>query len=238
MPAYRADGTVIGTAGAMPTAAVAVTDPVVRITAPVYVKRDLGVGGPGVFRGVGTKGAGAATHLLWDTDTLVRQSEIDALFPTSSVSTVVSDGTAGSIGVITGTNLERVTALTYGGVAVTNFKVENDLTIRFVVPSGAAGNTVVLTADGVNTTGRTPATVTGIAPATGPVVGGTAVTITGTNFTGATGATIGGAALTGFTVTNDTTITGTTPAGTAGARDVVVTDDSGAATLAGGFTYA
>lgn len=240
MPAYNADGTVIGTAAAMPTAAVAVTDPVVRITAPVYEKRDLGTGRPGEFQGVGTKGAGAAMHLLWDTDSLVRQSEIDALFPTSSVSTVVTpDGApAGSIGVITGKNLERVSALTFGGAAVTNFKVENDLTIRFVVPTGAAGNTVVLTADGVSTTGTTPATLTGITPTGGPLAGGTVVTATGTNLTGATGATVGGAAATAFTVLDDTSVRFTTPAGTAGAKDVAVTDDSGTVTLPGAFTYA
>jgi len=56
-------------------------------------------------------------------------------------------------------------------------------------------------------------TVTGITPSTGTAVGGTAVTITGTNFTNATSATVNGIALNPFTVVNSTTITGTTASG-------------------------
>lgn len=81
------------------------------------------------------------------------------------------------------------------------------------------------------------ATIASISPNSGPAAGGTAVTITGDNFAGATGVTIGGAAVTAFDVVNDEKITCTTPAGTAGARDVVVADDSGSSTLAGGYTY-
>ena len=80
-------------------------------------------------------------------------------------------------------------------------------------------------------------TVTSISPSSGLTAGGTSVTITGTNFTGATGVTIGGAAATGVTVVNATTITATTPAGTAGAKDVVVTTPGGTGTGTGLFTY-
>ncbi|MBA4372940.1 MAG: hypothetical protein C0402_08755 [Thermodesulfovibrio sp.] len=80
-------------------------------------------------------------------------------------------------------------------------------------------------------------TVTGINPTSGPVAGGTAVTITGTNLTGATSVTIGGAAATSVVVVNATTITAVTPAGTAGARDVVVTAPGGTGTGTGLFTY-
>lgn len=83
----------------------------------------------------------------------------------------------------------------------------------------------------------TPATVSGISPASGPAVGGTAVTISGTGLDDVTEVTIGGTAATSLTVVDPRTVTCTTPAGTAGARDVVVTDDDGAVTLTGGFTY-
>ena len=82
-----------------------------------------------------------------------------------------------------------------------------------------------------------PPTVTAISPNAGPTAGGTAVTITGTNFTGATSVTIGGAATTSVVVVNATTITATTPAGTAGAQDVVVTTPAGNGTGTGLFTY-
>ncbi len=80
-------------------------------------------------------------------------------------------------------------------------------------------------------------TATGIDPDSGPIAGGTAVTITGTDFiTGAT-VTIGGNPATDIEVINSTTITATTPAGSAGARDVVVTTSYGVGTLTDGFTY-
>lgn len=82
------------------------------------------------------------------------------------------------------------------------------------------------------------ATVTGLSPATGPAAGGTVVTATGTDLDGVTGVTVGGAAATGVEVLSPTQVRFTTPAGTAGARDVVVTDDAGSVTATGAFTYA
>lgn len=81
------------------------------------------------------------------------------------------------------------------------------------------------------------ATVDTVTPATGDDAGGTNIVIDGTNFAGAEGVTVGGAAATNFVVVSNTRITCTTPAGTAGARDVVVKDDAGDVTKAGAFTY-
>jgi alpha-tubulin suppressor-like RCC1 family protein len=79
--------------------------------------------------------------------------------------------------------------------------------------------------------------VTGISPTSGPVAGGTSVTITGTNFAGATGVTIGDTPATNVSVVNATTITCTTPAGIAGARSVVVTNPGGTNAANSLFTY-
>ena len=81
-----------------------------------------------------------------------------------------------------------------------------------------------------------PATFTSMTPSTGPAAGGTAVVIKGVNLSGATGVTFGGTAGTAFSVVNDTTINVTSPAKTAGAHAVVVTDDAGNL-AAGNFTY-
>ena len=86
-----------------------------------------------------------------------------------------------------------------------------------------------------------PANVT-LAPDSGPATGGTVVTLTGDNLAGVTSVTFGGAAGTALNTTNatkgpDGSITVTTPAGTAGAVDVVLVDPSGNLTLTGGFTY-
>jgi len=80
-------------------------------------------------------------------------------------------------------------------------------------------------------------TISTVTPSSGTTAGGTAITITGTFFVGTTGVTVGGAAATSFVVVNDTTITCVTPAGTAGAKNVVVLDPDGNITKAGGFTY-
>ena len=82
------------------------------------------------------------------------------------------------------------------------------------------------------------ATVTGISPATGPAAGGTDIVITGTNLGGVLGVTVGGAAATMVRALDETRVSCRTPAGTAGARDVVVTYDSGPVTRIGGYTYA
>jgi hypothetical protein len=86
--------------------------------------------------------------------------------------------------------------------------------------------------------GNPAPTVTGVNPSSGSTAGGTGITITGTGFlTGAT-VTLGGTAATGVTVSNSTTITATTPAHSAGAVNVVVTNTDGkSGTKTNGFTY-
>ena len=83
-------------------------------------------------------------------------------------------------------------------------------------------------------------TVTSVSPNSGPVAGGTSVTITGTNFAVVASATFGGVAATNVVVVNSTTMTATTPAHAAGAVDVVVQACafSNSAPLPNGFTYA
>ncbi len=80
-------------------------------------------------------------------------------------------------------------------------------------------------------------TVSGISPSSGPVAGGTTVTITGTYLTGATALTFGGTAATSFTVNSATQITAAAPSGPAGAANVVVTTAGGSVTSTGGYTY-
>ena len=68
--------------------------------------------------------------------------------------------------------------------------------------------------------------ITSVSPASGPVGGGTAVTIIGTGFTGATELDFGSTAA-NFEVVSDTHINATTPAGTAGPVAVSVTNSCG-----------
>lgn len=80
-------------------------------------------------------------------------------------------------------------------------------------------------------------TITSLSVTSGPSSGGTSTTITGTNLTGVTGITVGGTAATSIRSNTSTSVTFNTPAGTAGAKNVVVTTQAGTATASNGFTY-
>lgn len=82
-----------------------------------------------------------------------------------------------------------------------------------------------------------PPTVTSVSPPSGGIDGGTPVTITGTGFSSDCTVDIGGAAATSVVVVSSTQITCVTPARTAGAKTVTVTNAGGDGTLASGFTY-
>lgn len=81
------------------------------------------------------------------------------------------------------------------------------------------------------------ATVTTISPATGPAAGGTTVTIKGTRLAGVTAVNFGPTPGTDLRRISDTELSVKTPAGAAGAVNVVVAADSGNVTKNGGFTY-
>ena len=82
---------------------------------------------------------------------------------------------------------------------------------QFTVRASATGFLVSFlgNASGSSTTTSAP-TVSSLSVSTGPRIGGTAVTITGTNFTGAI-AVLFGAVAADFVLVNETTITTTTP---------------------------
>jgi hypothetical protein len=82
-----------------------------------------------------------------------------------------------------------------------------------------------------------PPTFTSITPSSGSIVGGTSVTITGTDFTGATVVTFGGTPAVSFSVIGDTAITATTPTHAAGVVNVVITAPGGTATGTNAYAY-
>ncbi|HVU48850.1 MAG TPA: IPT/TIG domain-containing protein [Terracidiphilus sp.] len=157
-----------------------------------------------------------------------------------------SGTTAGGTSVtITGTNFVSGATVTIGGAAATNVTVVNSTKITATTPAGTASAAAVTVTVGGQSgslpsgfTYLAPPTVTSLSPSSGPLAGGTSVTITGTNFASGTTVTFGGAAATNITVVNSTTITATTPAGSAGAATVTVTNSNGLnGNLTSGFTY-
>lgn len=79
--------------------------------------------------------------------------------------------------------------------------------------------------------------VTTVSPVSGPVTGGTLITVTGSRFAGVTSVTVGGHAATDLAILDDNTLTATVPAGMVGPVDVVITNAVGSGTGAGLFTY-
>jgi IPT/TIG domain/Fibronectin type III domain/Abnormal spindle-like microcephaly-assoc'd, ASPM-SPD-2-Hydin len=154
----------------------------------------------------------------------------------------VAGGTAVTIG---GTNFAAGATVTFGTAAATNVVVVNSTTITAKTPAGSAGAVMVTVSNPGGQSGGlanaftyiAPPTVTSVTPSNGPVAGGTAVTIGGTNFTAGATVTFGTAAATNVVVVNSTTITATTPAGSVGAVTVTVTVNGQSGSLANGFTY-
>ncbi len=152
----------------------------------------------------------------------------------------------GTLVTITGTNFTGATAVDFGTTAATNVTVVSAAEITADSPAGTGVVDVTVT-----TPGGTSATssadrftyvalpaVTGVNPPDGPTVGGTLVTITGTNFTGTTAVDFGTTPATNVTVVSASEITADSPAGT-GVVDVTVTTPGGtsATSPADQFTY-
>ena len=166
--------------------------------------------------------------------------------PTVSSVSPNSGSTAGGTAVtITGTNFATGATVTFGTAAATNVAVVNSTTVAATTPAGSAGAvTVTVTVSGQSgslASGFTYAlapTVTSVSPNSGSTLGGTAVTITGTNFAAGATVTFGATAATSVVVVSSTSITTTTPAGSAGAVTVTVTVGGQSGSLTSGFTYA
>ena len=81
--------------------------------------------------------------------------------------------------------------------------------------------------------------VSTVSPSSGPVAGGTAITITGTGLTGASAVKIDGVSATSVVPVNDTTVTAVTPAHIAGTGNVIVTNVDGDSLVStgGAFTF-
>ncbi|MFY9569978.1 MAG: IPT/TIG domain-containing protein, partial [Blastocatellia bacterium] len=142
--------------------------------------------------------------------------------------------------------------VTFGGAAASNIVVSSSSSISATTPPHAAGSVSVVVSNPDGQSGTlangfsysvTPPpppapTVSGISPSSGPISGGTQITISGANFvTGAT-VSLGGAAASNVTVTSATSISAVTPAHAAGVVNVTVTNpDAQSGTLSNAFTY-
>ncbi len=79
--------------------------------------------------------------------------------------------------------------------------------------------------------------ISSVTPSFGPAAGGTAITILGSSLSTVTSVTIGGVAATNVVIVSATVVTAVAPAGTGGAKNVVVITPNSSATAIGAFTY-
>jgi len=175
--------------------------------------------------------------------------------PTVTTVTPSSGPTQGGTTVtITGTNLSGTTTVSFGTVAAAAFIVNTNSQITAASPAGTGTvDVTVTTGEGtsaINSPGDQfiftslppppsfPA-ITAVLPSSGPMAGGTSVTISGTNFTGTVAVRFGTALAPTFTVNSATSITATTPSGSPGTVDVIVVTLEGTSPtgLADRFTY-
>ena len=179
-------------------------------------------------------------------------TEPSLLNPPSSTSISPNSGaTAGGNTVaISGSNFLPGATVNFGGQPATNVRFNSSTSISVTTPANLAGPVDVLVTNydgatailsgGYTYTGPSnPApALTAVSPNTGPTGGGTSVTITGNNFLVGATVSFGGTAATNVNIMSATKITASTPAHSAGAVSVNVTNTDGqAGSLANGYTY-
>lgn len=161
--------------------------------------------------------------------------------------TPASGGTGGGTKVtISGSDFRSVTKVTFGGTSATAVKATSATTLTATAPKHAAGRTDVVVSTRYGSSAAvtadrytyvSPPAVTAVSPATGPVRGGTTVTVTGSDLTAARKVVFGTAVGTRVTVASPTRLTVTAPPGTAGTAEVRVTTDYGTSAVVAADRY-
>ena len=167
----------------------------------------------------------------------------------SSFTPTAGSGNGGTSVTISGTNFMgtgySAISVLFGTTTAASFTVTSSTTIKAVTKAHAAGTVKVkvMTAGGTATsTGNymvvAPPTITLFTPVTGPIAGGTTVTINGTGFGGASKVQFGTTTAASFRVTSATQITTLTNAHPAGSVKISVTTTGGQGTSIRNFTFA
>jgi subtilase family serine protease len=157
-------------------------------------------------------------------------------------------GQAGTVVTITGTDLTGGTVVDFGTTPATNVVV-NTAGTQITATSPAGTGVVNVTVTGPGGTSATSAldrftyaagpTVSGIAPTAGPLAGGTAVTITGSDLTGVEAVDFGStaASLSSLTYNSNGTITINSPPESAGAVNITVKSALGTSPISAADTF-
>jgi plastocyanin len=163
---------------------------------------------------------------------------ISSLFPTSGPTA------GGTTVIISGSNFQSGASVLFDSTSAASVNVTSSSSISAVTPAHGPGAVTVTVTNPDRQSATTtytypapPLAVSDVSPTTGPIAGGTQITLTGVSFQNGATVTVGGTSATNVNVVSSTTITATTPPHAAGPVDVVVTVGSTSATKSAAFTY-
>jgi hypothetical protein len=166
----------------------------------------------------------------------------------TSVSPNFGPKIGGTFITLIGTNFQPGAVVRVGANVATNVSYLGTSTLTAFTPAGTVGGTAVTVtnpdtrvatlSNGFNYTDST-LNITGVSPSTGPMNGGTSVTLAGVSFKANTTVTIAGRPATNVVYVNSSTIKATSPQVLEpGAANVAVTDPTaGSVALRNGFSY-
>ena len=216
------------------------TAPAMTVNSDTQITATSPAGSPGTVNVTVTNRAGPSATSAADQFTYISPPTVTGISPAS--------GTAvgGTIVTITGSGFSGNVSVQFGTVGAPAMTVVSGSQITATSPAGTgtvditvsnpAGTSATSAADRF---GYVPA-ITGISPTSGPVTGGTTVTIAGAGFTGATSVHFG-TATAAMTVNSDAQITATSPpAAGPGTVDITVTTSTATSVIsrpADQFTY-
>ena len=164
----------------------------------------------------------------------------------SSASPSQGPTTGGTVVTITGTGFQTGNAVSFGSVQSTAVTVSSNTQIQAMSPPESAGTVAVTVTNSSAQSSSLPSaftytsapSVTSISPNSGPVTGGSTVTILGSGFQSGATVTFGGIAAQSVTIVGSTQIQAVTPVSPAGTVSITVTNsNSQSGTLASVFSY-
>ncbi|MEQ7008480.1 IPT/TIG domain-containing protein [Actinopolymorpha sp. B17G11] len=149
---YDASGNRIAK-GSFPTEAA--DDPFLRVTSDVYEKHPYPH-----EDATNTGNEGSMLRLAYKAGTVIRQSDLDRMYPSAAVlavSPATGPAAGGTVVTVTGQNLDGVTGVTFGGDAGTSLQVLSGTQVRVTTPAHAAGAVNVVATDDSGSASKTNA---------------------------------------------------------------------------------
>jgi large repetitive protein len=164
----------------------------------------------------------------------------------SSASPATGPTSGGTVVTVNGTGFQSGAAVAFGSTQSTAVTIASSTQISAMSPPGSSGTVAITVTDPDAQSATLPSafaytsapSVSSISPNSGPVTGGTTVTILGSGFQSGANVTFGGIAATSVTLVSSTEIQAVDPVSPAGTVSIDVTNTNAQrGTLASGFTY-